>query len=189
MTDIFISYARQDQERVEILAKALASEGWSVFWDRTILPGTKWHEYIRSKLEQARCVVVAWSAASIESDWVHDEANAGRKRNILVPVLFGQVSQPLGFQAIQAADLSDWEGSTTSAAFRQLVEALHGILGPVPAKDGATRHADTDTDTDTDTENRQKRKVRRDLLVAYFTNGYVYPGGFAPRDYSRCTLR
>jgi hypothetical protein len=38
MADIFLSYAREDESRVQPLADVLAQHGWSVFWDRRI-PG------------------------------------------------------------------------------------------------------------------------------------------------------
>jgi xanthine dehydrogenase iron-sulfur cluster and FAD-binding subunit A len=39
MSDIFIRYARGDEPRAEMLAKALEWRGWSIFWDRTIPTG------------------------------------------------------------------------------------------------------------------------------------------------------
>ncbi|HEX8115262.1 MAG TPA: hypothetical protein VF516_46365 [Kofleriaceae bacterium] len=32
--DIVISYAREDERRVQLLCQALEAQGWSVFWDR-----------------------------------------------------------------------------------------------------------------------------------------------------------
>ena len=66
-TDIFLSYARKDEERAVALARALSAQGWSVFWDRTIPAGFTWDGYIGEHLDDARCVVVAWSRASVES--------------------------------------------------------------------------------------------------------------------------
>ena len=74
MSDIFISYAKEDREWVGTLADALLGTGWSLFWDRDIPLGLTWDEHIGRKLEEARCVVVVWTEASLESDWVKEEA-------------------------------------------------------------------------------------------------------------------
>ena len=87
MADIFLSYAREDIERAEKLAAALAREGWSVFWDRTTPAGQDWDLYIEAALREARCVVVAWSGNSIHSRWVREEARLGLRESALVPVL------------------------------------------------------------------------------------------------------
>ena len=53
MTDIFISYANEDQSRVEQLANALEDQGWSVFWDFTIPVGKTWRQVITESLDGA----------------------------------------------------------------------------------------------------------------------------------------
>lgn len=70
MSDIFLSYANADLPRVQPLIAALEPHGWSVWWDRTILPGQTYDQVIDKALEEARCVLVVWSTASITSDWV-----------------------------------------------------------------------------------------------------------------------
>ena len=132
MASIFLSYAHEDKARAEVLAKALEAEGWSVFWDRTIPTGSTWRDYIGRALHEARCVVVAWSKASITSDWVHEEADEGRERKILVPVLLENVKPPLGFRSIQAETLTDWNGSPSAGEFRKLVVDIEKLLSPPP---------------------------------------------------------
>ena len=39
MSDIFISYASKDRERVRVLVKALREQGFEIWWDRRMLPG------------------------------------------------------------------------------------------------------------------------------------------------------
>ena len=87
MSDVFISYAREDQDRITALVQLLQAQGLSVFWDRDIPPGKTWREHIGRALAEARCVVVAWSRASIASTFVAEEADDARARGILVPVL------------------------------------------------------------------------------------------------------
>jgi hypothetical protein len=132
VSDIFISYANQDRSRVRTLADALSAHGWSVWWDRQIPAGRTFDQVIAEALASARCVVVLWSRQSIQSHWVREEAEEGRKRGILIRVLLDAVQPPLGFSRIQAADLVHWDGTRTSEVFQQLATGISAILGPPP---------------------------------------------------------
>src|SRR5262245_4919949 len=105
MTDIFVSYAREDEPFVRKLATRLEEAGWSVFFDRRIPAGETWRSYIGAALESARCVIVVWSRHSVSSDWVIEEAEYAKTRGMLVPLRAEEVEQPHGFRQIQAADL------------------------------------------------------------------------------------
>jgi formylglycine-generating enzyme required for sulfatase activity len=126
MADVFISYAREDRHRAERLAHALEAAGCSVWWDREILPGHDFTTVIAAELAAARAVIVIWSAASIASRWVRDEAAEGLERNALVPVLFDGIEPPMGFRSIHAADLAGWEAGD-EAGFEQVKEAIAGL--------------------------------------------------------------
>ncbi|HMF99571.1 MAG TPA: TIR domain-containing protein [Vicinamibacterales bacterium] len=130
MADIFISYAREDRARVRSLAAALSAHGWSVWWDRQIQAGKMFDQVITDALASARCVVVVWSHQSIASNWVREEAEDGRRRGILIPVLIDEARPPLGFGRIQAVELGDWTGAESSDAFQKLVADVTAILGP-----------------------------------------------------------
>jgi hypothetical protein len=127
--NIFLSYAQEDVTVAKRVAEALAQEGWSVWWDRTILAGTTWREEIEAALDKSHCVIVLWSTHSVGSHWVIEEAETGRARGALCPVLIETVKQPLGFRSIQAADLSTWEGDKSAASFKSLREALVQLRG------------------------------------------------------------
>jgi hypothetical protein len=135
MADIFISYSSEDRPRVETLAKSLQDQGWRVFWDRTIPAGKTWREYIGKALENARSVVVVWSKASVKSKWVQEEADWGFDKEILIPILFDAVVPPLGFRAVQAADLTNWDPSQSSPNFEKLVADISAILRSSPPED------------------------------------------------------
>jgi hypothetical protein len=132
MTDIFISYAREDELRVSPLASALEQKGWSVFWDNRIPAGQTWRSYIGRNLDEARCVIAVWSQHSVNSRWVSEEADEGQKRGILVPVLFDSVDPPMGFRSVQAADLRDWRPDQTSQRFEQLILDIKTLLKAAP---------------------------------------------------------
>lgn len=69
MSDIFISYASEDRQRVQSLAHALEKQGWSVWWDRRIRTGGAFDEVIQKALGAAKSVVVVWTESSIKSTW------------------------------------------------------------------------------------------------------------------------
>ena len=98
MSDIFISYAREDRAKVRPLAEALERQGWSVWWDRAIPTGRRFDRVIDQALAEARCVVVVWTQRSVGKDWVLEEADDGRERDVLMPVLLEKVRPPRGFR-------------------------------------------------------------------------------------------
>jgi hypothetical protein len=107
MTDIFISYKREDHARVEALAQDLKAEGFEVWWDTDLAIGTNYSKSISQELETAKAVVVVWTKSSVSSDWVQEEAARGKQRKVLVPVRLDEVEPPIGFGMFQTADLSD----------------------------------------------------------------------------------
>jgi hypothetical protein len=157
MTDIFISYAREDRSRIEPLANFLEGLGWSVFWDRTIPAGKTWRQVIGEALRNARSVIVAWSQKSIESEWVQEEADRGLKRNVLIPILIDDVDPPLGFGIIQAADLVKWDPAQSSPEFEKLIADISIILGP-PPKGGKERELTAEDKREQKQEEKSKRK-------------------------------
>ena len=54
MSDIFISYAREDCPRAEAIAEALEGHGWSVWWDWNIPAGKTFRQVIQEHLDKAR---------------------------------------------------------------------------------------------------------------------------------------
>jgi hypothetical protein len=87
MSDIFLSYKSEDQQRAKIIAEALEQNEYSVWWDEKIPPGKAYDEFIQEALDAAKCVVVLWSNESVkpkEGEWVRTEASEGNKRGILV---------------------------------------------------------------------------------------------------------
>lgn len=122
---IFISYASQDRGLVSELASLLEGEGWPVWWDRENLPaGQRFHRVIDEAIKNAGCVMVCWSEASIESDWVIDEANEAKSLDKLMPVLLENVRPPYGFRSFHYVDLSQWDRKRSHQAFQRLVQEL-----------------------------------------------------------------
>lgn len=159
MSDIFLSYAKEDREWASVLAAALEELGWSVFWERSPPLGTTWRDFIRPEIREARCIIVVWSAASVESDWALEEAYEGRRRRILVPVLVEDVEPPFGFGTLQALDLREWEGSRNDPGFKQLVSEMARLVGP--ARRGR-RMADVRAESNAEAEEGKARQLKED---------------------------
>jgi len=136
MADIFLSYAKEDRDVARRLSRLLVKAGWTVWWDRRIPAGRTWRRMLETALRDMRCMVVLWSSHSIESDWVKEEAEEGRMRRKLLPVLIETVNPPVGFRTIQAADLIDWDGVSESLGTRQLIADIELLIGK-PARPGA----------------------------------------------------
>ena len=112
-----------------MIAAALGGHGWDVWWDREIPLGKAFDEIIEKAIAEAKCVIVLWSAASVASEWVRNEASEGKRRGILVPVLIEQIDAPLAFRSLNGADLSAWSGHGGDAEFVRLVERVSELLG------------------------------------------------------------
>lgn len=129
MSDIFISYASEDRERILPLVHALEKTGWSIFWDRKIRISQTWHQAIGEEIDQCRCMIVAWSNTSVKSEWVYEEAGEGKRRQILFPLLIDDVLPPLGFRSIQAGKLIGWDENGENSAISKLIQDMSHVLG------------------------------------------------------------
>lgn len=128
MSDIFISYAREDRTRAEFLADLLAQRGWTVWWDRNIPAGKVFDEVIEAELDSAKCVIVLWSKASASSRWVKAEAAEGARRGILVPVSMEDVRVPLEFRRLQTITVSNWQAAALESELAGLFSAVDTML-------------------------------------------------------------
>jgi hypothetical protein len=132
MSDIFISYKREEQPVARQLADALEKKGWSVWWDPKVRTGEHFDDVIEKALMDAKCVIVIWSRRSVESRYVKDEASYALNRNKLVPIATEEADLPFRFEGIQTGQLIDWDGSDTFPGFQKLVADIVKILGPPP---------------------------------------------------------
>ncbi|MDQ8021812.1 MAG: toll/interleukin-1 receptor domain-containing protein [Moraxellaceae bacterium] len=160
MSHVFLSYANEDRDAARRIVGLLESADWSVWWDRRIPAGQSWSQVLDDALAGMRCMVVLWSRHSVDSNWVYEEAEEGRKRGVLLPVLIDAVEPPRGFRLIQAADLSAWNGDAAAPAARQLLTDLTALTrdastavpstrsGSVTAATATPMRAEPHTDTD-----------------------------------------
>ena len=132
MTDAFLSYARGDEAQARQLKELLESKGYSVAWDRDLLPGPDYSQQIETAVRAARCVVVLWTQESARSRWVREEATMGRDQGKLVPARLEEMELPLGFRLSQTVDLRGWIGDADHPGIQQLEAGIRALLGETP---------------------------------------------------------
>jgi hypothetical protein len=128
MSDIFISYKREEQTVARKLADALEGEGWTVWWDPKLRVGERFNDVIEKALNEAKCAIVLWSKRSVESLYVKDEATHALNQNKLMPVKVEEVKLPFRFEELQTLSLCGWDGSKEFSEFRRLVEDISEII-------------------------------------------------------------
>ncbi len=131
--DIFLSYSRGDQALAIPIIAALEAAGFSVWWDGLLEAGSVYTLTTERALEEAAAVVVLWSAASVGSHWVRDEATIGRDERRMVPISIDGTKPPLGFRQFQSIDLSGWSGDADAAEFRNIVKVIEQLTGTASA--------------------------------------------------------
>lgn len=133
MSDIFVSYKKDDRAIAERLVTALRATGKDVWWDDALTPHEAWDAMIERQIAAARVVLVLWSPRSVHSDWVRSEAHYAQDHHKMVPVMVEQCSIPLAFMLRQAVDLSSGKFDDSNPNWTKLL----AWIGAVQSGDAA----------------------------------------------------
>jgi hypothetical protein len=112
MSDIFISYAKADHALALKLSAFLESEGWSVWWDKSLAAADPYRDEIMKQLAAARAVIAIWTENSVKSDWVRAEAGRAKADGKLIPVKTTEVAYadiPLPFGEMHTENIGSTE--------------------------------------------------------------------------------
>ncbi|MBI1340532.1 TIR domain-containing protein [bacterium] len=144
MSEVFISYAHEDEAHARRLAETLAAAGVEVWWDRKLVSGDPFDSKIGEALEAAGCVVVLWSRHALASRYVALEAGEAFDADKLTQARLDQSRPPFPFRRLNWVDASD------DASWATLVESVSARLGrgvtPARSRGGeAARSARTRT--------------------------------------------
>lgn len=179
MSDVFISYKKEDLSRVEPIARALAQAGYNVWWDHRIPAGRTYRQVIGAALQSARCVIVVWSSLSVGAQWVLDEADEGKRRNVLLPLLIDDIEIPYGFRQIEAARLVGWRGDTKHPEWQNVLSSVAHFVGRAPG--GPPKPLATPSDAGAPAEHRAPRGRGSGLggpLLGALIGALVVGGGY-----------
>jgi TolB-like protein len=128
VSDIFLSYSREDQATVRRYAEALEREGFKVWWDAALNPGETFDQVTEQALRGAGAVVVLWSKHSVTSRWVRSEATQADRFGTLVPVMIEACDRPILFELAHTTDLSRWKGDRDTEEWRSFVASLRRLV-------------------------------------------------------------
>lgn len=124
INDVFISYKREEKERVKGIAEALRGLKLNVWFDANLTPGRDFDEEINREVRSARSVFVCWSTRAVESRWVRAEASVGHKRNVLVACFLEPCEPWTPFNLVHAEDLSGTVLDGANPGWVKLVEQI-----------------------------------------------------------------
>lgn len=124
MANIFISYARADENLAEKVAELLLAGGNDVWRDDQLPAHRPYGAVIEERLASADAVLVLWSATGLRSQWVRAEADAALQRAILVQASLDGSMPPLPFNQIHYADLGGWTGSANHHGWTKIQRSI-----------------------------------------------------------------
>ena len=129
---VFVSYARADEKQAKAVIACIEKAGFKTWWDGLIPGGQRFGARIGEALEGAGAVVVLWSANSLQSNWVQDEAAWGRDHHRLVPISLDGSEPPLGFRQLQCIDLSKGGARASNPEMQRAIRAIGEMVGRPP---------------------------------------------------------
>jgi polar amino acid transport system substrate-binding protein len=162
MSDIFISYKREEQPVARKLADGLQKKGWSVWWDPEVRAGERFDDVIEKALIESKCVVVLWSKLSVNSQNVKDEATYALNRDKLVPIVIEELELPFRFERINTGQLIDWDGSDNFPGFQKLLDDIVSILGEPPAEEEKRKQEQAEREAERKRREDEQRKTEEE---------------------------
>jgi uncharacterized membrane protein len=129
VADVFISYKKEQRDRVLPIAERLQELGVSVWFDVELSAGRSFTEEIQEELRNCKAQLVLWSPTSILSEWVRGEAEIGRQRNILVAVRIEPCDLLPPFNMHHVEDLFAWNGEVQNSGWLSIVRRVGNLIG------------------------------------------------------------
>lgn len=128
MSDIFLSYSRDNQAIARKFADAFEAHGYNVWWDTTLRAGEAYDEVTEAALREAKAVVVLWSSVSVASRWVRSEALLAHRNKTLVPAMIEPCERPIMFELTHTADLQGWKGNRSDPRWIALLRDVAQLI-------------------------------------------------------------
>jgi len=124
VAEVFISYSRGQRERVKVINEKLSALKLQVWFDAALVAGETFGDEIEREIKAARCVLVCWTQAGIDSKWVRGEASLADAGKKLVTCMLEPTELQPPFNEIHTEDLTHWEGEDAYAAWLKLLDRI-----------------------------------------------------------------
>lgn len=124
LSDVFISYKREEKPYVEGIARTLRDLKLDVWFDAKLTPGQDFDEEINREVNSARTVLVCWSILAVQSRWVRSEASVGHKRNVLVACFLEECEPWTPFNLVHTENLSGTVLDGANPAWIKLIDQI-----------------------------------------------------------------
>jgi hypothetical protein len=115
----FVAYAREDEAIASDVVEALRARGIGVRWDKDLRGGERFRQRIGELIDASAAVIVIWTKGSVASDFVIDEAEAGKSQGKLVtcrPPDIADRQIPFGFRQLHCVDVGDADAIVAALA-------------------------------------------------------------------------
>ncbi|MBL8550373.1 MAG: toll/interleukin-1 receptor domain-containing protein [Hyphomonadaceae bacterium] len=131
--DVFISYARDDAARAQIVRERLEGLGLHVFFDAEgIDSGQEFPVVIDRAVKTAKCVLGLWSQNAFDGRWVRIESRIGLDQGKLVAAVIDGTRPedlPAEFYNVNIENLSDFRGQADHQAWNRVLRAIGRRVG------------------------------------------------------------
>ena len=182
MADIFISYSKRHAQLTEELARDLEAEGYTTWWDTSLLPDDVFFpQTIRAEIKAAKAVIVIWAEHSVTSPWVYSEATEGNEQNKLLQVRDRALDPryvPMPFKSGNIPPVTEREKIFAALARKQIAPGGQKGGDRARTKAGAELKAGTEAV-------RERSSVKNSLKPE---TGGASPGELRPEARSRIAI-
>jgi len=127
MVDVFISYKREERQRCERIYAKLKALDLDVWFDERLTSGKSFDREIEAAVRAAKAVMVLWSPASVESEWVREEASVGKTRGALAAIRISRCDLPFGFGSTHCEDIYEADFVEDHPAWLRILERIGAL--------------------------------------------------------------
>lgn len=132
MADIFLSYAREDRERVAPIQMALETLGLSLFVDVDggVQAGDSFPQRIADAAMRSKVVLACWTPHALTRPWCRRECLLALEGQKLVPVALAQLTAAdlKEFIDVSYEDLTDYTGQPQHFGWSQALRAVARVI-------------------------------------------------------------